>query len=194
MPYSLKNSKMKFKLPISMLKPLINSLSPSTKSKGARFTSIRDKSSHNTIHNKTSSKGLQVSLVKDILLYIFIININNKIIDTSNLNPCRRLRSLPNLEYLLDLLHPVKTTTYALIPNTEKNNNPLCLKSIIQPLQGKIHIQMNINTKKIITGIIIYKKLKLLFKIKKFFKNNFTPSDTGCNLPKRLTLLGPRRD
>ncbi len=48
-PYSLKKRYTNNNLPISTLNPLISSLSPSSKSKGARFVSIRDKIIQNLI-------------------------------------------------------------------------------------------------------------------------------------------------
>jgi hypothetical protein len=41
-PYSLKKRKINNRLLISILNPLISSLSPSSRSKGARFVSIRE--------------------------------------------------------------------------------------------------------------------------------------------------------
>jgi hypothetical protein len=54
-PYSLKNKKTNDNLPISILNPLINSLSPSNKSNGARFVSIKDKSTHRGTHRINNS-------------------------------------------------------------------------------------------------------------------------------------------
>jgi len=54
-PYSLRNKYTNISLPISILKPLISSLSPSSKSKGARFLSISDRINHNTTHDLNNS-------------------------------------------------------------------------------------------------------------------------------------------
>jgi len=61
-PYSLKNKKTNDSLPISILKPLISSLSPSNKSKGARFVSIKDIIIHKLVHIINSSKPVSISL------------------------------------------------------------------------------------------------------------------------------------
>jgi len=83
-PYSLKNKRTKRELPISTLKPLMSSLSPSKRSKGARFLSTKDIRSHRKIHIS------RISIFKKILLAIEkafkIVKEKIKIImrDTSN--------------------------------------------------------------------------------------------------------------
>lgn len=56
MPYSLKNKNTNINLPISTLKPLISSLSPSNRSKGARFVSIKESKSQIPLHKNSNSK------------------------------------------------------------------------------------------------------------------------------------------
>jgi len=67
-PYSLKNKNTKVNLLISILNPLINSLSPSHKSKGARFVSIRERTNHNNnqITIISTSKGLALEKEKEL--------------------------------------------------------------------------------------------------------------------------------
>jgi len=63
-PYSLKNNKTKIDLPISKLKPLISSLSPSKRSKGARFLSIKEIISHVQAQRIKTSKLTNILLKK----------------------------------------------------------------------------------------------------------------------------------
>lgn len=64
-PYSPRNNKTNPTLPISMLNPLINSLSPSAKSKGARLVS--DKINKNQIKKLIKQKNLKVEILKLLL-------------------------------------------------------------------------------------------------------------------------------
>lgn len=59
-PYSLKNRYTNISLPISMLNPLISSLSPSNRSNGARFVSIRARISQITAQAIISSNLIKV--------------------------------------------------------------------------------------------------------------------------------------
>jgi len=60
-PYSLKKIKTNKILLISMLNPLISSLSPSNRSKGARLVSIHIRNTHKIIQtNETSSLNLSL--------------------------------------------------------------------------------------------------------------------------------------
>ena len=81
-PYSLKNRKTNDSLPISILNPLISSLSPSNKSKGARLVSIKESRNHNTNHNKINSQETRkkLTLKEDIKI---MINIKDRIKATS---------------------------------------------------------------------------------------------------------------
>lgn len=63
-PYSLRKRKTKSTLPSSMLNPLISSLSPSSRSKGARFLSIKHSKAHLTNHTKISSTLRERVLVR----------------------------------------------------------------------------------------------------------------------------------
>lgn len=110
MPYSLKNKKTKDTLLISILNPLINSLSPSNKSKGARFVSIKESTLHNKVHSVISSNLRTVSLfIWNPEKYINAEK-NNKIRATSKERLCSIPRRLPNLEKALTLLQPVRIT------------------------------------------------------------------------------------
>jgi hypothetical protein len=59
-PYSLKNKNTNVRLLISILNPLISSLSPSNKSKGARFVSMRERANQRANHKIiiSASKGI----------------------------------------------------------------------------------------------------------------------------------------
>lgn len=109
-PYSLKKIKTKSKPPISILNPLISSLSPSNKSKGARLVSIKETKIHKVIHRSKISVRSITSMVieKELIIDKTIIKI--KIRATSKDKLCNIPRKLPNLENLLILLQPVKIT------------------------------------------------------------------------------------
>jgi len=66
---------MKISLPISILKPLINSLSPSKRSKGARFLSIKEMIIHKINQNVIISNSFSL---KKILNPLDIIKKNKK--------------------------------------------------------------------------------------------------------------------
>jgi len=66
MPYSLKNRSTNTELPISTLKPLINSLSPSKRSNGARLLSIKEIVNHNVLQMKNTSILTKVLLKKNL--------------------------------------------------------------------------------------------------------------------------------
>lgn len=93
-----------------MLKPLINSLSPSRRSKGARFLSISDIIIHKTIQNKN------ISILKLLKLEILKVLYHNKTYTKRMINAtsydslCKMPRILPNFEKTLTDLHPVKIT------------------------------------------------------------------------------------
>jgi hypothetical protein len=93
-----------------MLNPLINSLSPSTKSKGLRFDSIKDKNPHKINQTKSTSTDCSSSEMRKNLFLKVNILITTKKIVTSKERFWSILRSLPNFENLLVLLHPVKIT------------------------------------------------------------------------------------
>jgi hypothetical protein len=103
-----------------MLNPLISSLSPSKRSKGARFLSIKDKISQIILHLKSNSKLKLLSLFIEKELVNSKMHINIKMRATSNDKFCKIPRRLPSFENLLELLQPVKITAYALTPKTEK--------------------------------------------------------------------------
>jgi len=110
-PYSLKNKNTNNKLLISILNPLISSLSPSNKSKGARFLSNKHTILHNLhqIQNISNLRGLNVAL-RDSCLKNVISTSKVTIKETSKDNLCSILRIPPNFEKLLDPLHPIKIT------------------------------------------------------------------------------------
>jgi len=64
-PYSLRNRYTNINLPISILNPLINSLSPSNKSKGARFPSIKMKINITTSQTTDTSKVINLNEEKE---------------------------------------------------------------------------------------------------------------------------------
>jgi hypothetical protein len=107
-PYSLKKIKTNNKPPISTLNPLISSLSPSNKSKGARLVSIKETRVHKTIqNNKISIRSMDsIDIEKDLIIDKTIMKTIIKA--TSKDKLCNIPRKLPNLENLLVLLHPVK--------------------------------------------------------------------------------------
>lgn len=72
-PYSLKKSNTKATLEYSILKPLTSSLSPSEKSKGARFNSAK------SINKKGIIKKIKLKLKKDSKQNFLIKNIIQKI-------------------------------------------------------------------------------------------------------------------
>jgi len=61
-PYSPKKIKMKFRLEYSTLKPLISSLSPSAKSKGARLHSVIQEIHHKRKRKREGFKKKKVDL------------------------------------------------------------------------------------------------------------------------------------
>jgi len=106
-PYSLKNKYTNISLPISTLNPLINSLSPSSKSKGARFLSIKDKVSHKINQNNNNSH-LETGEVIKLKLLVERRKYKKTIIKaTSYESLCKIPRIPPNLEKALVELHPV---------------------------------------------------------------------------------------
>jgi hypothetical protein len=107
-PYSLKNKKININLPISILNPLINSLSPSSKSKGARLVSIKDTKTHKISQIKFISQAFTTHLFKENLFHCVNTMKKIKIRATSKDNLWSNPRKLPNLEKLLTVLQPVK--------------------------------------------------------------------------------------
>jgi len=109
-PYSLRNKKTKDKLPNSILNPLISSLSPSKRSKGARFVSIKD--NKNQITNQTifnSNPLLKDKLIMN-LFDCASTTKKTKIKATSKESLCNNPRRLPNFEKALNLLQPTRIT------------------------------------------------------------------------------------
>lgn len=191
-PYSLKNKNTKGSLPNSMLNPLISSLSPSRRSKGARLVSIRDKINQIGIHVKLNSWKSNLFSINRFLFWVKIMR-KTRINATSKERLCNIPRILPSLEKALVLLHPTNTTIYAPRPRREKNRNELHFIKSLFPAQGRIHAHIVINI--IINKIgLITKIILCLLLIKNISLNrSFTPSATGCSRPKKETLLGPSR-
>lgn len=77
-PYSLRNKYTNIRLPISILNPLISSLSPSIRSNGARFLSIKDNKNHKDIQT--------ASLSKEAALFMRRLNRLEKTTINSNIN------------------------------------------------------------------------------------------------------------
>lgn len=109
-PYSLRNRNTKVRLLISILNPLINSLSPSSKSKGARFVSMRERINQRINQRIINSTSKAVLLLKEKALKKERAIMKTKIRATSKDKLCKIPRSLPNLEKLLALLQPVRIT------------------------------------------------------------------------------------
>lgn len=109
-PYSLKNKKTNTKLPISILNPLINSLSPSKRSNGARLVSIKLRTSQTPLQQKSSSVLSASSIFSIKVLPALKRTKNTKISATSKESLCSIPRKLPSLENPLVLLQPVKIT------------------------------------------------------------------------------------
>jgi hypothetical protein len=109
-PYSLRNKNTKVKLLISILNPLINSLSPSRRSKGARFVSIRERINQRINQRTINSTSRDALLLKEKVLKKERATIKTKIRATSKDRLCKMPRNLPSFEKLLALLQPVKIT------------------------------------------------------------------------------------
>lgn len=104
-PYSLRKRRMNTELPISTLNPLISSLSPSRRSKGARLLSISEMTNHITPHKKKISVLLELVLKKNLFEKL---NANKKIImrAASKESLWSSPRTDPSLEKSLVTLHP----------------------------------------------------------------------------------------
>lgn len=109
-PYSLKKIKINPNLPNSKLKPLINSLSPSAKSKGARFISATQQ-----IHHKGKIKIVTDNVSKKTMSSKFNLEMNNKGLNKittsviSYLTLCLLARNLPTIPNLEEEKQPEKT-------------------------------------------------------------------------------------
>jgi hypothetical protein len=109
-PYSLKNKKINVVLLISILNPLISSLSPSRRSNGARLVSIKIISIQQMSQVRSISLVPVISDLRRNLLLIVMMVMNLRIIVTSKESLWSIPRILPNLEKPLVLLHPVRIT------------------------------------------------------------------------------------
>jgi len=121
-PYSLKNRNTKVRLLISILNPLINSLSPSSKSNGARFVSIRERINQRINQITINSLSNRVFPLKEKDPKKDNTTKKTKIKATSKERLCKIPRNLPSLEKPLALLQPVKITIYAPTPRKEKKH------------------------------------------------------------------------
>lgn len=103
MPYSAKNNKTNPLAPYSTLKPEISSLSPSLKSKGARFVSA-------THLIQKRGKTIKARLLQGQALLVFPFNAakhkKKKIKEISYEMDCEQDRTLPMVLNLEVLLHP----------------------------------------------------------------------------------------
>jgi hypothetical protein len=178
-PYSLRNRKTKVKLLISILNPLINSLSPSSKSNGARFVSIRERINQRINQIITISTSILMFLLKEKDLKKVKITRKVKIKATSKDKLCKIPRNLPSLENLLALLQPVKITIYAPTPRKEKNIRLEYFKNKTQPLQGISHLHTTINKIKSKAGLIENSTFCEDDTKCNCLKSNLTPSITG---------------
>jgi hypothetical protein len=140
-PYSPKNRNTKDKLLISVLNPLISSLSPSIKSNGARLQSIINNTPHN---RKSRNLNVVVLLIKEGV--VLIKNITRRILTkvTSYATLCRMLRDIPSLakELITDQLLII--TEYEVILNKITNPRPEIKVWLYFPIHG-INTQHNIN-------------------------------------------------
>lgn len=108
-PYSLKNTSTNRTLLISILKPLISSLSPSKRSNGARLLSIKHKIIHMNAQITEGSEHVKKLLRFTLFKWIKVMK-KAKIKETSKDNLCNIARSLPNLENTLVIPQPIITT------------------------------------------------------------------------------------
>lgn len=177
-PYSLKNKTTNKDLPISTLNPLMSSLSPSSKSNGARLFSINEINSHSQAQkNKIST--LARFLKKKNLFRDPKANKNVTIRATSKESLCKILRIAPNFENLLVTLHPESITPYALIPN-RANNKILGYFTIIGlPYQGKMNTQLKMKRPSNTLGLVKNRLSCLLDKRISCFTKSLTPSIAG---------------
>jgi len=105
-PYSLKKIRTNMDLPISTLKPLISSLSPSKRSKGARLLSINESKIHIIIHVNNDSLLKKILLERENPFNLSKEIRKTMIKATSNESLCNIPRIAPSLENLLVTLHP----------------------------------------------------------------------------------------
>jgi len=87
----------------------MSSLSPSNRSNGARFLSIRHKITHKNTQIIEISEQTKRLLKFTLFKWIKVIK-NAKIKETSKDNPCNIARNLPNLEKTLEIPQPITTT------------------------------------------------------------------------------------
>jgi len=178
-PYSLKNKNTKVKLLISMLNPLINSLSPSNKSKGARLVSMRERINQRISQMATISTSKLRFLLKEKELKKDKTTRKVRIKATSKDRLCKIPRSLPSLENLLALLQPVIITIYAPTPKKEKNISLEYFINKIEPSQGISHLHTTINKIKSRAGLMEKSTLWEDDTKCNCLKSNLTPSITG---------------
>lgn len=192
-PYSLRKSNTNKSLPNSILNPLINSLSPSRRSNGARLLSIRQVTLHNMTHTKINS-----ILVWDSLFNVLCFNLEkttrtSTTSETSKERLCSIARILPSLENLLEPLHPIRMIEYALIPSRMNSSHPDNLNLACLPVHGttafQISISSSIRRRVLPTSIVSWTSNKSTNAL----ANNLIPSLTGCRTPTNLVLLGPKR-
>ena len=192
-PYSLRNRNTKVKLLISILNPLINSLSPSNKSNGARFVSMRERINQRINQTAIISTSKPGFLLKEKELKKDRITRKVKIKATSKDRLCKIPRNLPNLENLLALLQPVIITIYAPTPRKEKNISLEYFINKIEPFQGISHLHTMINKIRSRAGLMEKSMLCEDDTKCNCLKSNLTPSITGWKIPFNVTLLGPKR-
>lgn len=192
-PYSLRNKNTKVNLLISILNPLINSLSPSNKSNGARLVSMRERINQRTNQTTRISTSRPRFLLKEKELKKDKITRKVRIKATSKDRLCKMPRSLPNLENLLALLQPVIMTIYAPTPKKEKNISLEYFIYKIEPFQGISHLHITINKIRSKAGLMEKSTLCEDDTKCNCLKSNLTPSMTGWRIPLKVTLLGPKR-
>lgn len=177
----------------SILNPDTSSLSPSAKSKGARFVS------DTIVINHISRSGIlsnPIGNLSDTLMeYPFpssIIVNRKKIREISYEIVWALARKEPRKLYLLLELHPAKKIGNTL--NPEMTRKTITLYLILTYLNSNCKIIQKLSANPNVRGAIIRKKILFLLKGTNIsLVNNFTASAKGCNTPRNPTLLGPFR-
>jgi len=112
---------------------------------------------------------------------------------TSKESLCNIPRRLPNLEKALALDHPIKITEYAPALSKIKKSILGNFTLMTCPSQEIRRVQANKNSPNINIGL---KPISSNCPVKgsiKYFNKSLIPSNTGCNNPNKVTLLGPSR-
>lgn len=146
MPYSVKNKKVNFNPPNSILNPDTNSDSPSAKSKGERFISARITIAHaGSVKAILIIKLQEYSCIKAVFSKLYIIHIENTQINI-NKNPTSyeivwaTMRYAPSRAYLELEAHPEPRIGYTFKLLKSRNITTLRLNSLVLLWTYKDHI------------------------------------------------------